>query len=87
MWQASVKFPAAEIAGTAGAGDALASGILHGWHEEWPMQRSLELGVCAAAASLRDPTCSESVGTLAECLEIGQRYGFRQNAGFWREAE
>jgi sugar/nucleoside kinase (ribokinase family) len=78
VWQGSVNFPTAEIAGTAGAGDALASGVLHGWHEEWPMQRSLELGVCAAAASLRHPTCSESVGTLGECLDLGRRWGFRQ---------
>ena len=77
VWQGSVNFPQVEIAGTAGAGDALASGVLYGWHEGWPMQRSLKLGVCAAAASLRHPTCSESVGTLAECLALGQRWGFR----------
>jgi sugar/nucleoside kinase (ribokinase family) len=76
VWQPSVKFPVAEIAGTAGAGDALASGILYGWHEGWPMQRSLELGVCAAAASLRHPTCSDAVGPLEECLALGARSGF-----------
>jgi sugar/nucleoside kinase (ribokinase family) len=68
--------PTAEIAGTAGAGDALASGILFGWHEAWPMQQSLELGVCAAAASLRHPTCSDAIGTRSECLGLGERYGF-----------
>jgi sugar/nucleoside kinase (ribokinase family) len=76
FWQPSVSFPAAEIAGTAGAGDALASGVLYGLHEEWPMQRSLELGVCAAAASLRHPTCSDSIGTISECLALGERFGF-----------
>src|SRR5690606_34092963 len=39
VWQASVRMPSAEIAGTAGAGDALASGVLFGWHEGWPMQQ------------------------------------------------
>jgi sugar/nucleoside kinase (ribokinase family) len=76
VWQASVKFPAAEIAGTAGAGDALATGVLYGWHEGWPMQRALELGVCTAAASLRHPTCSDAIGSLAECLQLGARFGF-----------
>ena len=76
VWQASVRLPATEIAGTAGAGDALASGVIYGWHEGWPMQRALELGVCAAAASLRHPTCSDAVGSLDECLGLGARYGF-----------
>ena len=76
VWQASVKFPAAEIAGTAGAGDALATGVLYGWHERWPMQRALELGVCTAAASLRHPTCSDAIGTMTECLQLGARFGF-----------
>jgi sugar/nucleoside kinase (ribokinase family) len=76
VWQGSVKLPSAEIAGTAGAGDALASGVLFGWHEGWPMQQSLELGVCAAAASLRHPTCSDAIGTQAECLALGTRFGF-----------
>ncbi len=75
-WQASVKLPAAEIAGTAGAGDALATGVLYGWHEGWPMQRALELGLCAAAASLRHTTCSDAVGSMAECLALGARFGF-----------
>jgi sugar/nucleoside kinase (ribokinase family) len=76
VWQASVQLPATEMAGTAGAGDALASGILYGWHEGWSMPRSLELGVCVAAASLRHPTCSDAVGSLAECLALGTRSGF-----------
>ena len=76
VWQASVRMPAAEIAGTAGAGDAVASGVLYGWHENWPMQRALELGVCAAASSLRHPTCSDAVGPFAECLGMGERLGY-----------
>ncbi len=75
-WQPSVRVPVAEIAGTAGAGDALASGILFGLHESWPMPRALELGVCAAAASLRSPTCSDSVESAAACLDLGRSHGF-----------
>ena len=76
VWQPSVKVPAAAVAGLAGAGDAFAAGVLLGLHEGWPMARCLRLGVCAAAASLAHPTCSESVRPAAECLALGRRHGF-----------
>jgi sugar/nucleoside kinase (ribokinase family) len=76
VWQGSVKMPSTEITGTAGAGDALASGVLFGWHEGWPMQQSLKLGVCAAAASLRHPTCSDAVESQDACIGLGERFGF-----------
>lgn len=82
FWQPSVAVPASAIAGTAGAGDALASGILFGLHEAWPMRRALELGVCAAAASLRSPTCSDSVESAAACLALGRSYGFQTLPSF-----
>ncbi len=75
-WQPSVRLPAAEIAGASGAGDALAAGVLHGWHEGWPMSECLRLGVCAAASSLRHPTCSEGIRPVAECLILAERHGF-----------
>ncbi len=75
VWQPAVRMPPAAIAGTAGAGDALASGILLGLHELWPMSRSLELGVCSAAASLRSPTCSDAVASATECLALGRGHG------------
>ena len=77
VWQPSVNVPAAQIAGLAGAGDAFAAGVLYGRHEDWPMAPSLELGVCAAAASLQHPTCSESVRPADECLRLGGQFGFR----------
>ncbi len=77
FWQPSVCMPAEDVKGAAGAGDAFAAGVLFGLHEEWPMPRALELGVCAAAASLRHPTCSESVVSAAECLTLGQKHGYR----------
>lgn len=76
LWQPAVRVPPTAIAGTAGAGDAFAAGVLYGRHEEWPMARALELGVCTAAASLYHPTCSESVKPAAECLALGERLGF-----------
>ncbi len=76
-WQPSVRLPASAIAGTAGAGDAFASGVLYGLHEDWDLARAAELGVCAAAASLRHPTCSDAVVSADECLALGRTYGFR----------
>jgi sugar/nucleoside kinase (ribokinase family) len=78
LWQGSVRVPPGAIRGAAGAGDAFAAGVLLGWHDDLPMPRALELGVCAAAASLEHPTCSESVHRAAECLALGQRHGFRE---------
>lgn len=78
VWQPAVAFPPKKIAGTAGAGDAFAAGVLYGLHENWPMQRALELGVCVAAASLRHPTCSEAVESMASCLALGMTHGFAE---------
>jgi sugar/nucleoside kinase (ribokinase family) len=78
IWQPSLRVPASHIRGAAGAGDAFASGVLYGVHEGWPMRESLELGVCAAAASLAHPTCSEGVGSRAECLALGPPFGFNE---------
>jgi sugar/nucleoside kinase (ribokinase family) len=75
VWQPSVRMAPADIAGTAGAGDALAAGVLYGVHEGWPMAECLRLGVGAAAASLRHPTCSEGVLPAAACLALVEERG------------
>lgn len=77
VWQPSVRVPPADIKGAAGAGDALAAGILYGLHDGWPMGESLRLGVCAAAANLYDTTCSGSVRSADECRALGTKFGFR----------
>ena len=41
----SLNLPAGFIAGATGAGDAFAAGYLHGWHEEWEIERCLKLGM------------------------------------------
>lgn len=77
VWQPSVTVPPGEIAGAAGAGDALAAGVLLGMHEQRPMTECVRLGVCAAAASLYHPTCSEGVMQADVCLNLGMRLGFQ----------
>ncbi len=75
-WQSAVRLPAAQIAGTAGAGDAFGAGFLLGLHEGWSDNQCLELAVCAAAASLRDATCSAAVEPWPMCLALGRQLGF-----------
>ena len=77
LWQPSLNVPADFIAGAAGAGDAFASGVVLGLHDGIPVRDALRLGVCAAAASLAHPTCSEGVKSAAECLALAERFGFR----------
>jgi sugar/nucleoside kinase (ribokinase family) len=76
VWQAAVSVAPGLIANTVGAGDALAAGVLLGLHEGWAMGRSLELGACAAAASLLHPTCSGGILPSGESLAFGRGQGF-----------
>jgi sugar/nucleoside kinase (ribokinase family) len=76
-WQSSLKLPADYIAGTAGAGDAFCAGMLLGLHEDWDLKRCLLTGVCLAAASLADPTCTAAVKSLKSSMNLAKRFGFR----------
>ena len=76
LLQPSVHVPRAMISGTVGAGDAFAAGFILGLHEGWDLKRCLELGVCAAGASLRDATCSVAIEPWDSCLEFGRKLGF-----------
>src|SRR5436190_11585395 len=63
-WQASLNLPVKCIAGTAGAGDAFCAGVLLGLHQGWDLKPCLETGVCVAAASLSEPTCTGGIKPL-----------------------
>jgi sugar/nucleoside kinase (ribokinase family) len=76
--QSSIRMPRDLIRGAAGAGDAFGAGFIYGLHAGWEMQRCLELGVCVAAASLRDATCSASIEPVENCLQFGRRLGFNE---------
>ncbi len=75
--QGSVSLPAGFIKGSTGAGDAFAAGVIHGLHEDLPMDQCLKQGVCAAASCLRHPSASEGILPLEDCLALGGRCGFR----------
>jgi sugar/nucleoside kinase (ribokinase family) len=75
----SVALPASGyIKGAAGAGDAFAAGVLFGWHDGAPVREQLRNGVCAAAANLAEETCTDGLRPLAECLALGEKFGFRK---------
>jgi sugar/nucleoside kinase (ribokinase family) len=76
FWQPSLKLPSKHIAGTAGAGDAFCAGVLYGLHEGWDLQRCLLTGVCIAAASLSDATCTAGVGSLKSSLALAKKFSF-----------
>jgi sugar/nucleoside kinase (ribokinase family) len=75
-WQPSLKLPPNYIGGTAGAGDAFCAGVLYGLHEGWELQRCLLTGVCIAAASLSDATCTTGVKSLNTSLALAKKFGF-----------
>ena len=77
FWQASLKLPANYISGTAGAGDAFCAGVLLGLHEGWDLQKCLLTGVCIAAASLSDATCSQGVKSLSSSMGLAKKFGLR----------
>ncbi len=80
VWQARVELPGSEIAGTTGAGDALAAGFLVGLHEGQSIATALRYGVSVAAASLRSPGASAGVGPLRVCLRLAAKYGSSRRA-------
>jgi hypothetical protein len=48
-----------------------------GLHEGWDLQKSLLTGVCVAAASLSDPTCTGGMKPLAQVEALKKKYGVR----------
>lgn len=73
-WASSLKVPAKAILGTAGAGDAFCAGVLFGMHEGWDLEVCVETGICTAAASLAQPTCTDGVFPLVQTMELRKRY-------------
>lgn len=81
FWQGSVKVPADRIAGSVGAGDAFAAGMLFGIHEEWEIEKCLRLAVCSAASCLFHPASSLGILPWEECVSLGEEWGFVEPSG------
>lgn len=76
LLQSAINLPHEKVKGAAGAGDALASGILFAIHEEWKILDALRLGVCCAASCLMEFGCSEGVLSYKECLNLEDTYNY-----------
>lgn len=78
VWQPSLALPQSWLKGATGAGDAFAAGWILGLHEGMEPKLGLQTGACAAAACLADPTPSGGLMPLRECLQLAERFGFRE---------
>jgi sugar/nucleoside kinase (ribokinase family) len=76
IFKGALKIPSSEIASTVGAGDAFAAGTLWGIHNDWEMNKSILLGICTAASSLHDVSCSDGIRNFRECLSLVDSHSF-----------
>lgn len=77
LFQPSLNVPPARIQGAVGAGDAFAAGLLFGLHEDWVIEKCLQLASAAAAASLFDSSASDGLLPVGECLALIGEFGLR----------
>jgi len=73
IYQKSVTINPSEIKGSVGAGDAFAAGMLYGIHQEWTIDKSLELAHAVAATSLKSPTTVGSIEDVESCLNFARQ--------------
>lgn len=78
IWRGAVDLPQSEVRSLAGCGDAFAAGFLLGHLRADPLSDCLDLGACCAAACARGLTCTDGVGSEADCLALGSRFGFKE---------
>ncbi|SIT05450.1 pfkB family carbohydrate kinase [Roseivivax lentus] len=57
--------PTERVISAVGAGDAFAAGVIHGIHEDWPIESSLIFGTRAAAACLTGYTATDGLKDLS----------------------
>ncbi len=60
--------PVDKIVSSVGAGDAFCAGVLYALHEEWPIDKALDLGHRAAAACLGHETTTDGLQPVSELL-------------------
>ena len=53
--------------------------VLYGVHENWSLEKSLLTGTCAATACMSDPTCTDGLRALDECLALAEEFGIGED--------
>ena len=74
----SLILPDDKVVGSVGAGDAFCAGVLYGAAEGWSLEKSIDLGVAAAASSLSDASATGGMCSAAEAMELYKKYDRRQ---------
>lgn len=77
----SVLIPKQKIVSTLGAGDALASGVLFGLHENWDVDDAIRLGIWSAAFCLQQLGCSTGILHHTEYAKYETIYSMRPAPG------
>jgi len=74
----SIDVPVENIVGTAGAGDAFATGALMGLHNGMDIEECLRIAFCSAASCLSDSTCTGGIKPLDDCYKLEEKYGYQK---------
>ena len=72
----SVRIQKDLIAGSNGAGDAFACGVLYGIHESWMLETTVRLAHASAAASMRSIGTTDGIENWRQCLELAKHHGY-----------
>lgn len=70
----SIDIPRSIIAGTTGAGDAFASGILYAAYREMGLEDAMRFATACATSSLLTPGASDGILTYEQTLAFGEDY-------------
>ena len=70
----SLILPEGYIKGSVGAGDAFCAGVLYGAEKGWALDKSIDLGIAAAAASLSEPGATAGMCSAGEAMEMFGKY-------------
>ena len=64
LFRPSCNIPMAEIAGSTGAGDAFAAGVIYALHQGWALEKAMELGAASSHFNLRSATATGGAVSL-----------------------
>lgn len=73
----SLILPAGYIQGSVGAGDVFCAGVLYGAEKGWALDKAIDLGIAAAAASLSDTSATAGVRPVDQTLDMFNKYDRR----------
>ena len=70
----SLVLPEGYIKGSVGAGDAFCAGVLYGAEQGWTLEKSIDLGIASAAASLSDSSATGGMCAQAQAMELFDKF-------------